>query len=177
MSNVQVNKNELNAQLNYFIENKRTIGIVVYAVVKGSNIPKKLDIERDAQVGLKELFLNKIKESIIDNNELGVMPLSSSDERSKIIYQYDLALPEDLTVLNEVTSHDEHPDFIIDDDGLQNIKVLLIEIGDQTNQLVLYKTMAPVNIFTRSSFFLKKSETRFEKIDNDFLGLVITFNY
>jgi len=40
--------------------------------------------------------------------------------------------------------------------GLSSIKALLVEIGNNVGKIVLYKTMAPVNIFGRASFFLRK---------------------
>lgn len=166
-----ITKESINDSLRYFIDNKANIGITVYALLKDSLVPKKMDIEADAQSGLKDLFLDKIESSIIENDEIGVIKLSSSDERTNVIYQYDLDIPQDLNVINVVLENDEHPVFNLAQDGIENIKVLLIEIGDNTEQIVLYKTMAPVNIFTRSNFFLKKSRTRFEKIDDDFFRI------
>lgn len=171
MTQFALEKNELDEKLNYFIDNKEQIGIVVYAITRGSLIPKKMDIEADAQAGLKDLFLDHIKETIVENNELSVVPLSSSDERINVLYQYDIEIPPELSVINSVITQDDLPLFNIADDGIDNIKVLLIVLGDNQEQLVLYKTMAPVNIFSRSSFFLKKSRTRFEKIDEDFFRI------
>ncbi|MDK9421735.1 DUF4868 domain-containing protein [Pectobacterium carotovorum] len=175
MPNVIYNKEILDGKLNYFSDNIDTIGIVVYALTKDSDIPKKMDIDPDANNGLITLFIDSIKENIIDNEELSVMQLSASDERSKVIYQYDLDIPDELKVLDEVIKSDEHDVFNINDDGINNIKVLLIEIGDHQEQMVLYKTMAPVNIFSRHSFFLKKSQTRFEKITDDFFRISDNF--
>ncbi|CNF22343.1 DUF4868 domain-containing protein [Yersinia enterocolitica] len=166
-----ITKDDLDKKLSYFIDNFDDLGIVVYAILKDSPIPKKMDIEGDAQSGLKKLFLDNIKNNIIENDELNIIQLSSSDERTKVIYQYDLDVPEELSVISSVLTNKEFPDFNFKQDVVDNIKVLLIEIGDNVEQIVLYKTMASVNIFTRSSFFLKKSKTRFDKINEDFFRI------
>ncbi len=54
---------------------------------------------------------------------------------------------------------------------LSSIKALLIELGNDENQIVLYKTLAQVNVFKRSGLFLKKSKSRLEKIDDEFLRI------
>ncbi|SUI87914.1 hypothetical protein [Shewanella morhuae] len=51
-----MNKDELNASLNYFIENRDSIGITLYTVIKNEEKPRKLDIESTALPDLKKCF-------------------------------------------------------------------------------------------------------------------------
>ncbi|MGL5813737.1 MAG: anti-phage protein KwaB [Aeromonas sp.] len=168
-------KQLLNAELQYFIENKDKISVVVYALVKGDDTPKKMDINPEAQGGLISLFLTKLQSTVIDNEDLSILNLSSSDSRSKVIYYYDLDIPDELNAMNKVVETDDHEFFKVDEDGIDNIKVLLIEIGDHNKQIVLYKTMAPVNIFSKKHFFLKQSHSKFEKINDDFFRISDNF--
>ena len=148
------------------------IGISVYAIIKGSQFksPVKLDIEDSAQAGLKDMFIGSLREKISNRHSLSVMNLSSSDERVDAIYVYDLDIPDELSSLETVATQDNIPLLSVSDQSFFEIKALLIEIGNNSHQVVLYKTLAPVNVFGKSGgVFLKKSSTRLEKIDGEFL--------
>jgi len=166
-----MNSAELKAALVPFYENFDEIGISIYAKLKNSNDPgpKKIDIQADALGGLKSLFIQSLRELISDRADLHVLNLSTSDERIDAIYVYDLDVPEELTVLETVLATDDLPLLDLNVSELSGIKALLIEIGNNVGQIVLYKTLAPVNIFGRASFFLKKSQHRLEQIDDEFL--------
>lgn len=164
-----MNKEELDDALQPFCAEDQ-VGVSVYAVLKGEDpTPKRLDIEAEALTGLQEMFLNNIRNEIINRDDLTVMNLSDSDERRNVIYQYDLDIPDELNALRNVTETDDIELLGIANATLGNIKALIIEIGNNDGQLVLYKTMAPINIFGRGSFFMIKHETRLEQIDEEFL--------
>lgn len=166
-----MNIEELKASLSYFFDNQNQIGVSIYAISKSPDqaAPKKLDIEADAQAGLKKLFLQSIKEKILDVEELVVMNLSTSDARTNVIYAYDIEIPQELSAIDTVLANDNLPVYNLEAEKIGNIKALLIEIGDNTKQVVLYKTLAPIHIFSQSSFCLVQHDTRLEKIDKDFL--------
>ncbi|WP_159567454.1 anti-phage protein KwaB [Budvicia diplopodorum] len=175
MPDIIYDKEVMDRKLQYFIDNQAKLGIVVYALTRNSNTPKKMNIDPEAQRGLISLFMDNIRDNVVLNEELSILQLSASDERIKVIYQYDLEIPHELSVLDDVRQTDGHELYDIAIEGVNNIRVLLIEIGDAREQMVLYKTMAPVNIFSRKSFFLKKSRTKFEKIDDDFFRISDNF--
>lgn len=168
-----MNATELKSTLQNFYDNYDEIGISIYAILKDSNDPepKKLDIEAEALNGMKKVFFQSLRESISERDELSVLNLSTSDERVDAIYVYDLELPEELTAIELVLSSDNLPLLNLNDFELTGIKALLIEIGNNVGQIVLYKTMAPINIFGRKNLFLKKAQHRLEKIDEEFLRI------
>lgn len=168
-----MNAEELRNALQPFYDNYDEIGISVYAILKDPNDarPKKLDIEAESLSGLKALFINSMKEQITSKENLSVINLSTSDERVDAIYVYDIEVPDELTSMNEVIGNDNFPLMNLADTNLSQIKALLIEIGNNVGQVVLYKTMAPVNIFGRSSFFLIKDRHRLEQIKDEFLRI------
>lgn len=172
-----MNADELKLALQPYYDNHEEIGVTVYAILKDPEIPgpKKLDIEADASNGLKELFLQSLRDCITNQDDLSVLNLSTSDERVDAIYVYDIELPEELTAMESVIAADDHPLLDLNDAALSGIKALLIEIGNNIGQIVLYKTMAPINIFGRASFFLKKSQHRLEQIDEEFLRVSAGF--
>ena len=166
-----MNSEELKAALQPYYENYDEIGVSVYAILKDPNNPnpKKIDIQADALGGLKALFIQSLREAITNREDLSVLNLSTSDERFDAIYVYDIELPEELMALERVLASDDLPLLDLGASELSGIKALLIEIGNNVGQIVLYKTMAPVNVFGRASFFLKKSRHRLEQIDDEFL--------
>ncbi len=168
---------ELKTALQAYYNDQANIGICVYALMKDAENPGpfKLDIETDAQVGLKALFMQSLKDEIYNKDELSVLALSSADERVNAIYVYDLDIPEELTSLENVIDQDALPVLDLNQASLSSIKALLVEIGNNAGQVVLYKTMAPVNIFGRSSFFLRKHQSRLERLNDEFLRISAGF--
>lgn len=168
---------ELKAALQAYYNDQANIGVCVYALMRDANNPGpfKLDIEADAQAGLKNLFLQSLRDEISSKEELSVLALSSADERVNAIYVYDLDIPEELASLETVIAQDDLPMLDLNERSLSSIKALLIEMGNDIGQLVLYKTMAPVNIFGRSSFFLRKHESRLERLKDEFLRVSAGF--
>lgn len=172
-----MNAEELKTALQAHYDDQSNIGVCVYALMKDAESPGpfRLDIEADAEAGLKALFMQSLKDEISSKEDLSVLALSSADERVNAIYFYDLDIPEELTSLETVIAQDDLPVLDLNERSLSSIKALLIEIGNDIRQLVLYKTMAPVNIFGRSSFFLRKHESRLEKLNDEFLRVSAGF--
>jgi hypothetical protein len=170
-----VNEQELRDELQFFYDNFDEIGVSIYAILRSSNSPVKLDIESDALGGLKSLFIDSIKKTITDKEEISILNLSTSDERIDAVYLYDIDLPDELNCINDILGTDDFTLMNLTDNSLSDIQALLIEIGNNTRQVVLYKTMASINIYGRTNFFLKKSRTRLTQIDDEFLRVSPNF--
>ncbi len=178
-----MNKEILKTSLKYFYDNQNDIAACIYSVLKNDETDEnnlslyQLDIESTSQGDLKKLFLDFLKEAILDNEDVNLLKLSSSDERQNAMYIYDLDdIPAELTYLDDIIKSDDHSLLDLSSNSLNKIKALIIEIGNNDKQIVLYKLVAPINIFNRQSFFLKKSKTRLEKIDDEFLRVVPAFD-
>ena len=172
-----MNALELKNALQTYCDNQSNIGVCVYALMKGAEKsgPFKLDIEVDAQAGLKDLFIQSICDEILRKEDISLLALSCADERANAIYVYDLPIPEELTSLETVVTQDNLPVLNLKEISLSSIKALLIEIGNNDRQLVLYKTMAPVNIFGRTSFFLRRHSSRLVRMEDEFLRISADF--
>lgn len=168
---------ELKSALQAFYDDADGLGVTIYAILKGEDNlePLKLDVDADSLPSLKKLFLDSLRDNISNKDDLSVLNLSSSDERSNAIYVYDLDIPDELAAMDVVTQSDNIPLFDFRDSQLSNVKALLIEIGNNASQVVLYKSMAPVNIFGRSSYFLGKRDHRLERIEEDFMRISAGF--
>ncbi|WP_249960690.1 anti-phage protein KwaB [Histophilus somni] len=164
----------LKDELKLYKENE--IGICVYAILKENLYnPMRLDIESKSLNNLTSLFLTEIRDTIINRDDLYLMKISSSDERKNAIYEYDLDIPKELSTLDFVLENDNIGLFNLKNHDFGEIKSLIIEIGNNERQVVLYKTMAPVNIFSSKHFFIKKHKSRLEKIKDDFLRITPDF--
>lgn len=168
---------KLKESLLSFYKEQGNFSVTVYAISKDAQQtePRRLDIEVSAQAGLKTLFLKSIEDEILNKEELTVLNLSTSDERVDAIYVYDLEIPNELRTIDTVISQDNLPLYRLNDEKLGNIKALLIEIGNNEKQVVLYKTLAPIHIFGQSSFCLVKHGTRLEKLNHEFLRISSNF--
>lgn len=171
-----MNKEELNAKLKYFQDHIDRIGAVVYVLLKGETIPKKLDIKSDDLPSIKKMFVDSLGNEIISKEDVSVVLLSTSDERQNVIYEYDIEVPEPLQCLQDVTSSDNHELFNLQDDNINLVVAMIIELGDEQKQVVLFKKMAQINIYGRSSFFLKKSPQRFEELKEEFFRISPNFH-
>ena len=166
-------EDELKSELQALYDHADHLGITIYAILKDDDNlePVKLDIDADSLPSLKELFLNSLRDNITNKDDLSVLNLSSSDERSNAIYIYDLDVPEELAAMEMVTQSDDISLLDFSDSQLSRVKALLVEIGNNDSQIVLYKSMAPVNIFRRSSYFLGKHNHRLKRIEDDFMRI------
>lgn len=166
-----MNKAELNNSLNFLYQPNANIQVNVYAILTNQENPRKLDIAGADLSGIKDLFLESITNSIINENEHLVLPLSTADERSKCFYEYDIELPDELVNLNEIIRNDNIELFNFNDEAITQIHSLFIVLGNREHQVSLYKKLSPIEIIGRGSFFLFKSAERFEKFNNNLLRI------
>lgn len=173
-----MNASILKEAVRYFLDSE-DIGIVTYALIKEGEglVVKKLDIESLSQNELLEFYKNSLNDIIIANDNLSVIKLSSADERLNAIYEYDLEIPHKLKSIDDLVLNHEIPPFNFRNDNFSNIKSLLIEIGNDEKRILLYKSIAPINIFGRKGFFLHKSNERLEQIKDDFFRLSSNFQF
>ncbi|OUL64015.1 anti-phage protein KwaB [Flavobacterium sp. AJR] len=166
-----MNKQELNQNLAFLFEANSEIQVIVYAVVKDEIEPKKLNIDDDDLPSIKQMFLDSIESQIINKDDFEVLLLSTADERGKCFYEYDLEVPEELTFLDKVIGNDNIPIFNFKDETIENIDTLIIVLGNEVNQVSLYKKLSPVEIIGRGGFILKRAAERFERFRDNLLRI------
>ncbi|HEB7547812.1 TPA: hypothetical protein RZH76_001766, partial [Campylobacter coli] len=85
---------------NYFKEfldkDRDLLGAALFAVTKTNEV-YKVDLESNAIVDLRNMFLD-VLDGIINNENISFMNISAVDDRKDVtsVYDEDLALPEDL---------------------------------------------------------------------------------
>lgn len=163
-------------------------GIMLYAVVKTEEekIVKFLNIadedddtdntSSDLLKGFTEIIRNKFA---VYNEDDEILKLSSADERKNALYYYDLdELPmemERLKGISETLSAGEV--FNFKEDSLNQIIALIVAVGNENHNLIMYKQQYPVNLLNRDRYMLTPilHKNRLKRFDQDILR--IDFNY
>jgi len=167
----QMNKQELNQNIDFLFQENALINIIIYAILDGEETPKKLDIQATDLPSIKKLFIDSIKKSVYEESEYVVLPISTADERGKCFYEYDLELPQDLNNLTDIIGNDNIDNFNFNDEKMAEINSLLIVLGNSEYQVSLFKKLSPLEIIGRGGIFLKRAAERFEKFNNNLLRI------
>ena len=141
-----MNKIELNQHLNFVLQPNGELQIILYGCF-AEGIVKKMDVKGDDLPAIVQLFVDSIKERILDKDDYSVIPLSTADERSKCFYEYDLDVPEELEALETIIGNDQLDVFDFNDDALSDIQALIIVIADNNHVISLYKKLSSVEQF------------------------------
>lgn len=165
----------LKSKLKYFIEHLDDVSIVVYAIKRNSYDAVKLDIDSSSLPDLKKIFIEQVKEKIINDEDISLIKYSNADERRNVVYEFDVDLPEELECLNVINNSETITLFNFNVYSIKDIKALIIHIGNANNQLILYKTHAPINTFDRKKMYLIRKTNRLVLIEEDFLRVTPTF--
>lgn len=163
-------------------------GIMLYAVLKTEDekTVKFLNIadengesdntSSDLLVGFVETIRNKFA---VYNEDDEIMKLSSADERKNALYYYDLdELPLEMEKLKDVSATLNVKEiFNFEEDNLKQIIALIVVVGDENRNLIMYKQQYPVSLMNRDRYMLTPipHENRLKRFDKDILR--VDFNY
>lgn len=173
-------RQELLNRLEYFLNPENGIGAALYFVLNenGNNVIRFADIDNDAKEELQERFLEYIGEKFTANEELHYMNISEADDRKNVAYRYDIEeRDESLNILNEIIAEGEREYFNFNDESLTNLQGYLITIGNEANQIALFKKHHPVNLLKRDRFLLVPSNQRLVAVNNDVLAIDKSFDF
>lgn len=141
---------------------------------------KRADLDGAAQAELAGSFIDELSNSILLNDDLSLVDLSSADDRRNAIYRYDLEdVPKQLTHLSEVLERDDFELFDFTQESLSDLKGIIVLLGHDADQLVLYKHQYPVALLRRDTglFVKKRNENRLEKVTDDILRITNSFEF
>lgn len=167
-----MNKHELNQSLAFLFQADANIQAIVYAILKNEDAPRKLDIDDEDLPPIRTMFLDSIQKQLVSKDDYEVLLLSTADERGKCFYQYDLGLPDELAQLDAVIGNDNIPNFNFHDVSIERIDTLIVVLGNDENQVSLFKKLSPVEVIGRgNSYILKKAAERFERFEDNLLRI------
>ena len=164
------------------------LGIMLYAVLRSEegkiikfvNIADEEDdtdnTSSDLLIGFTDIIRNKFA---VYNEDDEVIKLSSADERKNALYYYDLdELPMEMERLKDISETlDVGEIFNFKQDSLSQITALIIVIGNENRNLIMYKQQYPVSLLNRDRYMLTPilHENRLKRFDQDILR--VDFNY
>jgi hypothetical protein len=148
---------------------------------KDGLVVKSIDINEDDHKDLETLFNSSVSDSLLLNDDLTLVDLSSADDRKNAVYKYDLdEVPVQLTYLKEIIDNEDFDSFDLNQDSLSHLEGILILIGNQDAQIALYKHQYPITLLKPDSGFSlvkPKGENRFKKLDSDILKISPKFEF
>lgn len=168
-------KAELNQLLDFVNNPDGELQIIIYANIKDVAKPRKLDIRGDDLPELRQIFVDGINYLVIEKDDYSVLKLSDADERGKCFYEYDLELPEELELLENVIGNDDLLKFNFTDNDLASIKSLIIVLADNDKEVSLYKKIYPVEVIGRGGHILKRANQRLERFEDQLLRITSKF--
>ena len=168
-------RQELIDGLNNVLNQPDQLSTVVFAVMKETGSIKMLNIDNEEIIHIQNMFIESVKNKIIDVEEQTIIKVSEADNRANTVFEYDLDLPEGLgyynSVLNDQTEH-----YSFQNDDLGKIDALIIKIGNEEHQIKLFKKLSNVEVFGRGGFLLWKSGNKLERFNDKVLRLTPNFN-
>lgn len=171
-----MDKKELNKTLEFIKSPEGDLQILFYAKIENIEEPLKLNIKEEDLSELQKLFIKSINTTIVEKDDYAVLPLSTADERGKCFYNYDLELPEELKVIQNVIGNDNLKNFDFNTNQISNIISIIIVIADSKNEIALYKNLSPVEIIGRGGYLLWKSKQMFERFNDQLLRISSKFH-
>lgn len=165
-----MNKAELNQSLEFLNNPTGELQIILYGCLSDQSI-KKLDIKAEDLPSIRQLFVDSIRNLIIEKDDFSVIPLSTADERGKCFYHYDLDLPEELEVLGHVIGNDQLDTFNFSNDTFADIDALVIVLADNNSEISIYKKLSPIEVIGRGGYMLWKSNQRLERFEEQLLRI------
>lgn len=178
-----MNKTDLNATLNNLFSNEEELLAEIYFILKEGDETKvrMADIEEEAQKELTKEFISTMKQEIIQDEELSLLEISTADERSNVIYEYNLdEIPEELNVIDQIIEDEDLPDFSFRTNNLDDIHGIMILIESEGQNLVIYKKHYPIYLYKKDKGIgLKRlgNNQRFTQVEEDIVKIFPTFDF
>lgn len=168
--------NELRKLLNIINSENEPIGIRIHLVKKDDNDTESLllaDVSEELADDLKLIFQETINRNFFDNEELNFSNISTALETSNTAYYYDIGeFPEKLSVLKDFDSWQDYEEFSFTNNDLEDIKAILITVGNQNRFFTIFKHIYPVTIVRQDKMLgFVPIGNRFEKLNSNILQI------
>jgi len=172
------------------INSDEPVGIRVHVIERTEEENQQGEIEeieniREANISqelaqeLQEDFVNNINARFFNDEEFQVSNISEAHEMSNSVYYYDLdEFPQKLNVLQEFDAWTNYPDFSFNNNDIENVKALLITIGNQNSHFTIFKHVYPVTIIRQDRIIgLIPFGDRFEKLNSNILQINTSIDF
>jgi len=174
-------KQQLLEKLSFLNEIKEPIGVELYFILKNDEI-RYADTSKEVNEDLKKQFINYIKEKFLTelNPDLKFENISEAREHRNTVYLYDHdTWPDELKILQGFSGQNIN-EFSFKKDKIESIKAFLIKLGNQNQEIVIYKRHHNILLLRKDSalnIIWSGSDSRVEKLESDVLKLNEKFEF
>lgn len=170
---------ELKQSLEEILNDAVTLQVYFVLKAQGGSAIKLADIDNGKTLrDLSTLYINKIREDIILNEQLSLIELSAADERANAIYHYDLdEVPSELEPIYNFNLQNTYQTFSFQHDNLRDINGFIIFLGTRDRHFILFKKHYPICLIKRDSFLMFKKDERFVEMEEDLIRLSSEFQF
>ena len=167
-------REELQQKLQFIQDDRITKHLSVFVTTRTTGL-QLFNIEADDIGDLLKMFVDSIKQKLIDDDQYSIVDYSTTVLRDNVIYRYDL--PENKTKemnrMSEVLDIQAPERFNADETPIESITGIYVVIRDEMNQnIVLYKYITAVDkTYARSSFLFFKDNDMFKRQKENLLRI------
>ncbi len=158
---------------------KEVTGLELYFFLKNDDI-RLVELDKELSKNLKKQFLNEINQSFSSDVHYSLMEIDKiDDERANTYYYFDSEnMYEKVNFLLDFAKEDNYEKFSLKENDLTDIKAFLIKIGNDRNNIILYKNKDGFNLLKKNTGikFFKKGD-KFTEVEGDILSINKKFDF
>ncbi len=147
----------------------------------GTMTIRRVDMDEAAADELTRSFIDAISSTVLLNDELSLLNISSADDRANAVYRYDLDhVPPQIQHLSTILQQEDFQFFNFETDDLKHLEGILVILGHGQHQLALYKHQYPVSLLKRDGAFRfrrGREQNRLVKLEDDILRINSKFEF
>lgn len=181
-----MNTEEFVNKLQSLVDLEDDFRALVFFAIKsdnGSITLKKANIQYDVLTSIAQDYRISLKlelERFQHDDRMSVINLSDRDERTNVIYRYDIQdeKPSYFNIMKEPLSepridYTREKEFNFSVDNFANIDYFVIRVGTADNHIVIYRNNFNINLMKQAQgrYYLNKSGSQISKIENDILRM------
>ena len=167
-------REELQQKLQFIQDDRITKHLSVFVTTRITGL-QLFNIEVDDIGDLLKMFVDSIKQKLIDDDQYSIVDYSTTVLRDNVIYRYDS--PENRTMemdrMSEVLDIQDPENFNANETPIESITGIYVVIRVEVNQnIVLYKHITAVDkTYARSSFLFFKDNDMFKRQKENLLRI------
>lgn len=173
---------DLKESIEFFINNSEKFECEVYFLLDEENSKeiKFADIASEAQKDIKDSFLDHLKKTILNNNDLNLSNISDFDDRKNFIFKYDFEEKiKDFEIFETLKKNHNFDTFSFKANNLDQIYGIVFLLSFQNKTLISYKQHYPINVYKRDSNFLGliPKDERFIEVTDDIIKIFPSYDF
>ena len=167
-------REELQQKLQFIQDEQITKHLSVFVTTQTTGL-QLFNIEANDIDDLLKMFVDSIKQKLIDDDQYSIVDYSTTVLRDNVIYRYDLLANRTIEMdrMSEVLDIQAPENFNADETSIESITGIYVVIrGEMDQNIVLYKHIKAVDkTYARSSFLFFKDNDMFKRQKENLLRI------